>query len=168
MDSDHVLQRTGNKEILLLQPQLLPLRGFIIRIENFGDVFCHYLVVDGTVVVTHVKLLKVEGFRCFRFPKAQGIGRVDLVSKDRHIVRNTPDYLRRNPAHPIAALIVIVSFCVTAEIHIDGSIWTTDFPGVAQAQPLVRNFDLPAILNLLAEDAEFVPDAVADCRNLQG
>ena len=57
MDTDHVLQRTGNEEILLLQPQLLPLNGLIIRIENFGDVFCHNLVVDGTVVVSQVELL---------------------------------------------------------------------------------------------------------------
>jgi len=63
-------------------------------------------------------------------------------------------------------LIVVVSFCVTPKIDINGSIWATYFPGVAQAQPLVRNFDLPAILNLLSEDAEFVPDAIADCRNL--
>src|SRR4029077_12623797 len=146
----------------------LPLNGLIIRIENLGDVFCHYLFVDGTVVVTHVELLKVEGLRCFRLPKTQGIGRVDLISKDWHIMRDSPDYLDRNPAHPIAALIVAVSFCVTAKVHLNDRFWTREFPGVAQAQPFVCTFNLPTITNLLIEDAEFVPDAVADCRNFQG
>ena len=124
--------------------------------------------MDGTVVVTHVKLLKVEGFTCFRFPEAQRIGGVDIVSKDSHVVRYTLDYLRRNPAHAIAALIVGVSFCATPETDINGCLWARYFPGVAKAQPFVRDFELPAVLNLLTEDAEFVPDTVADCRNLQG
>ena len=168
MHPDHVLQGTGNKKILLLQTQLLSLKRLIVRVENFCDVLCHDLVMHGAVVVTHIKLLKVEGFTCFRFPEAQGIGGVDLISKDSHVVRNTLDDLRRNPAHAIAALIVGISFCVTAEAHFNGCLRTRYFPGVAQAQPFVCDFDLPAILNLLAKDAEFVPDTVADCGNFQG
>ena len=168
MDPDHVLQGTGNEKELLLQTQLLSLKGLIVRVENFGDVLCHDLVMDGTVVVTHVKLLKVEGFTCFRFPEAQRVGGVDIVSKDSHVVRHTLDDLRRNPAHAIAAVIVGVSLCATAETHFNGCLRTRDFPGVAKAQPFVCDFELPAVLNLLAKDAEFVPDTVADCRNLQG
>ena len=66
--SDHVLQGTGNEEILLLQTQLLSLNGFIVRIENLCDVLCHYLVVDSAIVVAHVELLKVERLTCFGFP----------------------------------------------------------------------------------------------------
>ena len=56
---------------------------------------------------------------------------------------------------------------MAAEIHIDGRFWTWEFPGVAQAQPFVCTFDLPTIPNLLAKNAEFVPDAVADRGDFQ-
>src|SRR5260370_30035771 len=120
MYTDHVLQGTANEEILLLQAQLLPLNGLIVRIEDLCDVLCHHLVVDSAVVVTHIKLLKVEGFTCFRFPQAQGIGGVYLITKDSHIVGNTFYHLRRNTAHPIPALIVSIWFFMTAAAHLGG------------------------------------------------
>ncbi len=42
-----------------------------------------------------------------------------------------------------------------------------DFPRIAEAQPLVRLLHLPAVDDLLLEDAELVADAVADRRNLE-
>ena len=43
-----------------------------------------------------------------------------------------------------------------------------DLPGVAVAQPVVGELDLPAVVNLLVEDAELVADAVADGGNAEG
>ena len=40
-------------------------------------------------------------------------------------------------------------------------------PGVAELQPVVVLLDLPAVLDLLLEDAEVVADAVADGGQLQ-
>ena len=42
-----------------------------------------------------------------------------------------------------------------------------DLPGIAEAQPLVRDLDLPAVTNRLIEDPELVADAVADRRNIE-
>ena len=37
--SQHVLERAGNEEILLLEPQLFALDRFIVGVEHLGDVF---------------------------------------------------------------------------------------------------------------------------------
>lgn len=42
-----------------------------------------------------------------------------------------------------------------------------DLPRIAQEQPLVSNFHLPAVLDGLVEDAELVADAVTDGRHFQ-
>jgi hypothetical protein len=103
----------------------------------------------------------------FRFPEAQGIGGVRLISKDSHIVWNTGQYLGRDPADAIPPMIVGISLSMTAEAHIDSCLRTAQLPGITQAQPFVCDFNLPAVANLLPKDSEFVTDAVPDCGNFQ-
>ena len=43
-----------------------------------------------------------------------------------------------------------------------------DLPRVAVIEPVVGGLDLPAVVNLLVEDAEFVANAVTDGRALKG
>ena len=52
-------------------------------------------------------------------------------------------------------------------VHVVGDLRLGDLPRIAVAQPLVGDFDLPAVADLLVEDAELVADAVADRRTLQ-
>jgi len=47
------------------------------------------------------------------------------------------------------------------------SVGADDLPGVALLQPLVGDFHLPAVADLLVEDAELVADAVADGRDFE-
>ena len=65
-------------------------------------------------------------------------------------------------------VVIDIGFGVALPAHPIGDLGPADLPGVAQAQPLVRHLHLPAVPDLLVEDAEFVADAVADGRNLQG
>ena len=44
-DAQHVLQRAGDEEVLLLQPQLLALDRLVVRIEHLGDVLRDDLLV---------------------------------------------------------------------------------------------------------------------------
>ena len=71
-NAQHILQRTGYKEILLLQPQLLTGELFVVGVEDFGDVFGGDFILHGTVVVALVKGVKVKGFNGFRFPQPAG------------------------------------------------------------------------------------------------
>ena len=43
-----------------------------------------------------------------------------------------------------------------------------DFPGIAETEPFVCEFNLPPVMYLLIKDAEFITDSVADRRNREG
>jgi hypothetical protein len=49
-----------------------------------------------------------------------------------------------------------------AEADLDRHLGVGELPGVAAPEPVVGLFDLPAVLEGLAEDAELVADAVPD------
>ncbi len=53
-------------------------------------------------------------------------------------------------------------FDAAAEMHVVDNLRPLEFPGVAEAQPLVGIFMLPALRDDLAEQAEIVTDAIAD------
>ena len=56
---------------------------------------------------------------------------------------------------------------MAAEMNVIDHLRPLEFPGVAEAQPFVRIFLLPALRDDLAEQAEIVADAVADGGNGQ-
>ncbi len=56
-------------------------------------------------------------------------------------------------------------FDAAAEMHVVDHLRPLEFPGVAEAQPFVGIFLLPALRDDLAEQAEIVADAVADGGN---
>ena len=67
----------------------------------------------------------------------------------------------------MSAFVIGVGLGRAAQLHFDGPFRAGNLPGVAVAQPLVGALDLPAVDDLLLEDAELVADAVADGGNLQ-
>src|SRR5207247_9686777 len=67
----------------------------------------------------------------------------------------------------IAPALVAIGFGMSAEVHIEANVRPGNFPRIAEAQPLIRDFNLPAVADLLIEDSEFIADAVSDRRNLQ-
>jgi hypothetical protein len=67
----------------------------------------------------------------------------------------------------MAPLLVEVGFGTAAELDLAADLRPGDLPGVPVAQPLVRHFVLPAVADLLVEEPELVPDAVADRRDLE-
>ena len=58
-------------------------------------------------------------------------------------------------------------FDAAAEMHVVDHFRPLEFPGVAEAQPFVGIFLLPALRDDLAEQAEIVTDAIADRGNGQ-
>ena len=57
---------------------------------------------------------------------------------------------------------------VAAPVDPIAQIGRGDLPRVPVDQPVVGLFDLPTVVDLLVENAEFVADAVPDRRTLQG
>ena len=167
MQSDHVLQRAGDEEVLLRQPQLLAGFRLVVRIEHLGDGFRRDLLVHGAVVVADVERFEIEGLGGLGLPQAQQVRGGHAVAGHGRVVGDALDHLLGKPAHAISAGLVVVRLGAPAELHVERDFRAHDLPGVAEAQPLVRHLDLPAVTNRLIEDAELVADAVADRRNVE-
>ena len=57
---------------------------------------------------------------------------------------------------------------MTTQLDFKGVFGALERPGIAETQPLVGGFYLPAVANLLIEDAVFIANAVADGGNVEG
>ncbi len=57
---------------------------------------------------------------------------------------------------------------MAAVAYLDRRLRAADLPGVAVAQPVVGELDLPAVVDLLVEHAELVADAVTHGGELRG
>jgi hypothetical protein len=60
MQSDHVLQRAGNEEILLRQAQPLARFGLVIRVKHFGNGFRYDFFVYRAIVIADVERFEIE------------------------------------------------------------------------------------------------------------
>ena len=166
-DAQHVLQRARHEEVLLLEPQLLAARLLVVRVEDLGEIFAGHLLVDRAVVVAAIEGAEVEGLGRLGLPQPQRVRRVDVIAEDGRVVGNAIDDVARHPARALAAVFVVPDFGVAAELHVAAPLGPRDLPGIAVAQPLVGLFDLPAVDDLLLEDAELVADAVTQRRHLE-
>ena len=156
-----------HEEVLLLEPQLLAPRLLVVRIQHLGEVLAGHLLVDRAVVVAAIEGAEVEGLGRLGLPQAQRVGRVDVVAEDGRVVGNAVDDAARHPARALAAEFVVPDFGVAAELHLAAPLGPRDLPGIAVAQPLVGLLHLPAVDDLLLEDAELVADAVTQRRHFE-
>src|SRR5690606_22716204 len=72
-----------------------------------------------------------------------------------------------DPADACAAEVIDVALRVAAELHRCRPLRARDLPRIAEREPLVGALDLPAVDDLLLEDAELVAYAVRERRNLE-
>ena len=147
-DPEHVLQGAGHEEDLLTQPQPLALVQLVIGIEHLREGFRLHLVEHSPGVIAGIEGGEIKFIGGLGRPQAQGVGGVNAVAQDRRVIGHAH--------HGLAA-----DHNWVAPFRPD------HFPGVALGQPGVGAFHLAFLGDLLAEDAEFVADAVADRRQLQ-
>ena len=147
-DAEHVLQGAGHEEDLLTQPQPLALLELVIGIEHLREGFRLHLVEHSPGVIAGIEGGEIKFIGGLGGPEAQGVGGVNAVAQDRRVIGHAHHGLAANQ-HRIAPF------------------RPDHFPGVALGQPGVGAFHLAFLGDLLAEDAEFVADAVADGRQLQ-
>ena len=162
-----VLKRAGHEEVLLQQTQLLARLGLVVGVEHLGDRLGDHLLLDRAVVVAGIEGVEGQFLHRACTPQGQGVAVVHPVALDGCAVVHALDGTLRNPAHPLGVLLVAVVLSVAAPHHAVVQLRLDDFPGVALGQPVVGLLDLPAVADVLIEDAEFVADAVADRRALQ-
>ena len=163
---DQVLQRGRNEEIFLPQPQLAPRGALVVRIEEFADRFRARFLGDGAEVIAGVEDVEPQRVGRARRPQPQRVDVLAAPADDRRVVGDGLNGFRRPPRRAVTAA-VIDMIDMAAEMNVIDHLRPLEFPGVAEAQPFVRIFLLPALRNDLAEQAEIVADAVADGGNGQ-
>ena len=165
VDADHVLERAGHEEVLLLEPQPLAPHHLVVGVEDLGDVLRVHLLVHRAPVVPLVEGVEVEGLGGLRLPEAQEVRRAVAVAEDRHVVGDAAHDALRHPAHAVAAALVLEALRAAAQAHVVGDLRARGLPGVAEGQPLVGLLDLPPVADQLVEDPELVADPVAERRD---
>ena len=94
MDAQHVLQRAGDEEILLLEPELLALQRTVVRVEHLADRLGGDLLRDRAVVVADVERPEAERIDRLGAPQAQQVRRVDAIPEDRRVMGDALDDAR--------------------------------------------------------------------------
>jgi len=100
-------------------------------------------------------------------PKPEMIAGAHPVAEDGGVVSHAHDGRVWDPAHAVSPSFIGPRLSAAAELHLVGDFRPGDLPRIAQAQPLIRDLHLPAVLDDLVEDAELVTDAVADGRHFE-
>ena len=157
-----VLQRTRHEEVLLQEPQPLAHFGLVVGVEHLGDGLGAHLVLDRSVVVAGVERVQLERLDRPGPPQRQHVARVHAVPLDRGVVGDALQHPSRDPSDAVAACSVDVVLAVAAPVDPVTHIGLDNLPRVAVDQPVVGLLDLPAVTNLLIENAELIADAIAD------
>ena len=155
------LERRGNQQILLPQPQALALDVIVGRIEHLGDGLGHRVALERADVIPARERGHVKAVRHACAPKHKRVDRVAVVAGDKHVVRHRCHGLiiaLRGAEFPV---FVHPFVDMSAEAHLDGLVLAGMQPHVAHFQPVVREFHLPAVNDLLLEDTELIADGEA-------
>jgi hypothetical protein len=159
-------ERTGDEEVLLLEAQLLAHVEGVVGVEDLAEVLRRDLAAHRLGVVAVVELVEVELLGALGRPEAERVDGLAAVADDRGVVGHAVDDLAADPLEVVPSPLPD-DLDLAAELHRIDDRGAHDLPGVAVAQPVVGLLDLPPRLDLLAEDAVVVADAVAVGGDLQ-
>jgi hypothetical protein len=116
-------------------------------------------------VIAAVKRIKAHGIDRARRPQSQRVHVPATPADDRRVVGGGHDGLIGSPNGPRCAVWKLFGLDETAEIDVVRHLRAGELPGVAERQPFLWIFLLPAISDDLAKQAVIVADAVAVGRN---
>src|SRR5262245_22106993 len=166
VDPEQILQGTGDEEELLLEPQNFSLDQLIVRIEDLRDVLRTHFLFDRTIIVALIVGGEIEGLDRLSLPESKQIRCTDAITQDRSVVRFPFDNVVRHPFRYVIALAISRVLGVTSKLHIVVEFRANNFPWITISEPFVGSLRLPAIPDRLLKYPEFVPNAVADRRDL--
>ena len=162
MRLDDGLNGSRHKEVLLFETQHLALDVVVRRIEHLADGLGESLVLQRLDILPLREQVHVEVDRRLRRPKPELVDRRDVIAADVHVIGHR--------LHDVAVLVVDVEPAVVpmlvdraAEAHLEGVLFARSEPDVAVFEPLVGHLDLPAVCDLLLEDAVVVSDRKTAC-----
>ena len=162
-----VAHGAGHEEVLLQQSQLATAIDQVGGVEDLRDRFGVDLVLHRGDVVAGVEDADVEFVGGPRAEEAKDIHRLAAVADDRHVVRHADDDFEVDPRRLVHAADGGVG---NRAIHgdDDGITVAVDQPRrTVVVEPVIRLLVLVAVDEGLAEETEFVVDAVAEAGHVQ-
>ncbi len=162
MAADDVLDRCGGEEILLPQPQFLTGRIGIGGIEYPHQAVGAHLIGECPGMIAGVERVEPDRIQRGGSPKPQRVDPLAAPADHRGIDRRRLHLFRRMPGDAVAGL-----HHLAAEADTVRTFAPLELPRIAVRQPGFGQFDLPAIVDPLAEHAVHIADAVAIGRDAQ-
>ena len=156
-----VLRGGGDKEILLLEAEVLAFDVVVRRVEHLGDDLGHGALFQALDILALGEEVHVEGVGAARLPQAEGVDLLAAVTGDQHVARNGDDGGVAGVLGVIAAVGIPVRGDVPAEADLNRVVHLGDKPAVRCDGPVVGDLGLLAVLELLTENAELVADGIA-------
>ena len=154
------LQGGGHQQILLLQPQALAANMVVGGVENLGNGLGHGVMLQGADIVAPGEGRHIEATGLLRAPQGQLVDLVGAVAGDKQVMGNRHNRAVVHMGHPELAVVVpLPGFAAQAHLH--GVIFPGLEPHVAHIEPVVGELHLPAVHDLLAENAELIADGKA-------
>ena len=158
---DDVPERAGDEEVLLDETELLTGRHGVGRIEHLGDGLRGDLLLHGLHVVAGVEDLHVEVVRRPCGEEPEQVHRPAAVADDGIVVGHADQEPPVQPHRVVLAPAVDPVLDAAIDGDEAGLLGPLDLPGRREGEPVVRLLLLLAVLDLLAEQAVLVVDAVA-------
>ena len=161
---ERFLKGCGYEEILLLQTKLLACVVVVVRVKDLCDGAGKILLLDSLVIVTLVEGRQLEIHDCFSIPDAERVDNAVLISNDRNIVGYRAD--RGIILIDIAVLAdrrVVLHTGISAETNLMSVLRSLQLERISVLQPVIRNFFLETVLDLLLEHAVVITDSAAVC-----
>ena len=168
MPPDQILQRCGDEEELLAQAEFLAGRRGIARVENLGDRFGPHSRRQGADVVALVERVEPQRVGRTGRPQAQGVDVLAAPAHHGNVIGHGFDGFGRMPCVARDTIGRFDDLHGSAKADVVGDLGARELPGIAEGEPVLRIFVLPAVLDDLPEQAVIVADAVAVGRNRQG
>ncbi len=168
MAAQDVLQRGGREEEFLPQAQFLAGRRCVRWVENARQAFRLVALAKSPDMVAGIEGGEENGVYRLCRPEAQRVDAGAAPADDRRVVSHGDDALGRFPDEALRVFISADRLHRAAEADFIGAFAAFEFPWVTVGKPGFRQFHLPSVSHLLAEEAMHVPDAVAIGGNING
>ena len=156
-----ILQRCRREEELLAQPELVARGRLVAWIEHARDRLETHPVRERADVIAAVELLERDRIHRPRGPQAQRVDVMAAPARDRRVVRDGIDRLRRAPDIAGTAFSRRHDVDRAAESDRVCDLGPLEFPRIAGRQPVLGQLDLPAVAEHLPEDAVVIANAIA-------
>ncbi|SCH33629.1 Uncharacterised protein [uncultured Clostridium sp.] len=163
-----LLHAGGNKEILLLQTQLLACHMVVVGVQNLYQQLRQVFFLYGLLIIALVEGVQAEGIHGLCVPDTKGIHYVIAIAYYRKVAGDSPYGLIALLDKMVLAVLIDLYVYVAAELDDLRVLRTAELEGIAVHKPVVGNFFLISVLNFLLEHTIAVTDAAAVCRITQG